>query len=181
MPSCGLAKAASILRGGGIVAYPTESVYGLGCDPFNRGAVMRLLRIKRRIASKGLIVIAARLGQLTPFVAEFPEHVLDTWPGAYTWLLQPRRRIPYWVTGRHARIAVRLTAHKTARELCLAASMALISTSANRTGQSPVRDYREALRRFGGEVDYVVPGRVGGFRQPTAIIDAASGKIIRPG
>ncbi len=181
MPSRGLAKAASILRSGGIVAYPTESVYGLGCDPYNRGAVLRLLRIKRRIASKGLIVIAARLGQLTPFVAEFPEHVLDTWPGAYTWLLQPRPRVPYWVTGRHARIAVRLTAHTTARALCLAAGMALISTSANRAGQAPVRDYLEALRRFGGEVDYIVPGRVGGLRQPTSIIDAASGKIIRPG
>ena len=181
MPPCGLAKAASILRAGGIVAYPTESVYGLGCDPCNRSAVMRLLRIKRRIASKGLIVIAARLDQLTPFVAEFPEHVLDTWPGAYTWLLQPRRRLPYWITGRHARIAMRLTAHTTARALCLAAGMALISTSANRTGLAPVRDYREAVRRFGGEVDCVVAGRVGGYKQPTSIRDAASGKIIRPG
>ena len=180
MPARALAKAAAILRAGGIVAYPTESVYGLGCDPRNRSAVKRLLRIKRRIASKGLIVIAARLGQFSPFVAEFPEHVLKTWPGAYTWLLQPRRRLPYWITGRHARIAVRLTPHPTARKLCLAAGMALISTSANRTGQAPARSYREVVRRLGNEIDWVVSGRVGGLRQPTPIINAADGKIIRP-
>lgn len=181
MPSCGLAKAALILRHGGIVAYPTESVYGLGCDPLNRNAVMRLLRIKRRSASKGLILIAADTRQLAPFVALFPEHVRESWPGASTWLLQPRLGVPRWIIGNHPRIAVRVTAHTLARELCLAANMALISTSANRAGQIPACDYREVLRRFGAEVDCVLPGRVGRLRQPTPIIDAANGKIIRPG
>ncbi len=181
MPALGLAHAVRLLRRGGIVAYPTESVYGLGCDPGNRDAVMRLLRIKQRTPAKGLILIAADVEQLMPWVAEIPAHVRATWPGAHTWLVRPQQGVPYWITGRHARIAVRVTALASVRALCRAAGMALVSTSANRTGQVPARSYREVLRRFGSDVDYVLPGRVGGRRQPTPITDADSGQLIRPG
>ena len=181
MPSRGLAHAVTLLRRGGIVAYPTESVYGLGCDPGNRDAVMRLLRIKQRTPAKGLILIAGDIEQLLPWVQEIPAHVRATWPGAHTWLVQPRAGVPYWITGRHARIAVRISALASVRALCHAAGMALVSSSANRSGQKPARSYREVLRRFGSEVDYVLPGRVGGRRQPTPITDADSGRLIRPG
>lgn len=181
MPCPGLASAVAWLRRGGIVAYPTESVYGLGCDPWDRMAVMRLLRIKRRTPAKGLILIAADVEQLRPWVQEIPAQVRATWPGAHTWLVRPRPGTPYWITGRHARIAVRVSAHPVVRSLCLAAGMALVSTSANRRGQVPARNRREVMRRFGADVDYVLGGQVGGRRQPTPITDADSGRRIRAG
>ncbi len=174
-------RAATILRQGGIVAYATESVFGLGCDPRNRRAVERLRRIKRRSAGKGFILLAAEPGQLEYFVVNFPPQVLASWPGPCTWLVPVRSGIIPWVTGGSPRIAVRVTAHAQAAALCRAANMAIVSTSANRSGQRPARTRREVVRRFGKLVDYVLPGRVGGLRRPTQIIDAATGRVLRPG
>lgn len=176
-----LLKAARILRQGGVVAYATEAVFGLGCDPRDRSAVTRLLRLKRRHVRKGLILIAADPEQLTPYVSSIPNKALASWPGPVTWLLEARADTPHWLTGRHASLAVRVSAHPQVAALCRLAGMAIVSTSANLSGQQPVRTYREALRRLGGRVDYVLPGRVGKRRLPSTIIDAASGRVIRPG
>lgn len=175
-----LAIAATVLRAGGIVAYATESCFGLGCDPRNRHAVMRLLRIKRRPVGKGMILIAGSVEQLAPYVERFPRKALTTWPGPYTWLLEPRASVPRWIRGHNPRIAVRVTAHAQAAGLCQAASMAIISTSANCAGQRPARSYREVERRLGAELDYVLRGRIGELKGPTSITDAATGKIVRP-
>ena len=147
----------------------------------NREAVRRLLRIKRRSVDKGLILIAADAAQLAAYVDRIPAPVIATWPGAQTWLLQPRDGVPAWITGDHARIAVRVTAHPPAAALCRAAGMAIVSTSANRAGSESARSYRETLRRFKGEVDYILPGRVGDAPAPTPIRDAISGELVRPG
>ncbi len=176
-----LAQAARVIRQGGVVAYATEYCFGLGCDPMNRAAVLRLLRIKRRPARKGLILIAAGVDQLAPYVDEIPAAVLATWPGPHTWLLDPRDGVPGWITGEHARIALRVTAHAQAAALCKTAGMAIVSTSANRAGAEPARSFRDAVRRFRGEVDYVLPGRVGDVPAPTPIRDAVTGKLIRTG
>lgn len=176
-----VSQAAKIIHRGGIVAYPTEYCFGLGCDPFNRNAVLRLLRIKCRPASKGLILIAAGIDQLGPYVDNIPQHVLETWPGPFTWLLNPRQGVPYWLTGDHPRIAVRITAHALSAALCRTANMALVSTSANRSRQRPARSVREVQRRFGKEIDYVLPGFVGGLSAPTPIRDAVTGEVVRPG
>ncbi len=176
-----LLRAARILKNGGIVAYPTEYCFGFGCDPMNRAAVLKLLRIKRRPPAKGLILIAADIAQLAPYVDDIPAHVLATWPGPHTWLLEARADVPRWITGDHPRIALRVTAQPQAAALCRAAGMAIVSTSANRSGGAPVRSYRDAVRRFKGEVDYVLPGRVGDAPAPTPIRDAASSALIRPG
>lgn len=176
-----VARAARVLRRGGIVAYPTESVFGLGCDPRNRRAVLRLLRIKRRTADKGLILIAAQPAQLRPYVTVLPSRALETWPGPYTWLVPASARAPAWVRGRHTRIAVRVTAHPIAARLCRLAGMAIVSTSANRSGEHPARRYHDAVRRLGKLVDYVLSGRVGRQAKPTQIADAVSGKILRKG
>ncbi len=176
-----LTRAARIIQHGGVVAYATEYCYGFGCDPLNRTAVWRLLRIKRRRIDQGLILIAAATGQLSRYVDIIPKAVLASWPGAHTWLLEPRDDVPGWITGDHSRIAVRVTAHAQAAALCRAAGMAIVSTSANRTGGKPVRRFRDAVSRFQGEVDYVLPGRVGCSSAPTPIRDAASGVLIRPG
>ena len=181
MSTADLQRAARILANGGIIAYATESVFGLGCNPRDPAAVRRLLKLKRRTMARGLILIAADIAQLEPFVSELPPQVLASWPGPHTWLVTARAGAPRWITGRHERIAVRVTAHPQARALCLAAGMALVSTSANRSGQVPARHYREALHRLGNQVDYILPGRVGGHRKPTPIMDAVSGKLVRAG
>lgn len=175
-----LQRAARSVARGGIVAYATEYCFGLGCDPMNRRAVARLLRLKRRSAAKGLILLAAGVDQLSAYVASIPPRVAATWPGPHTWLLEPRARVPRWITGAHSRVAVRVTAHPQAAGLCRRAGMAVVSTSANRSGQRPARSYREVLRRFGNGIDYVLPGRVGKLRAPTPIRDAATEAEIRP-
>lgn len=174
-----LAHAAHVLRRGGIVAYATEYCYGLGCDPFNERAVTRLLRLKRRPPDKGLIVLAADLAQLEPLVDDVPAAVARTWPGPHTWLLTPRTQVPHWITGAHARVALRVTAHAQAAALCRQARMAIVSTSANRTGERPARSFRDVARRLGREVDYVLPGRVGTLPAPTPIRDAVTGEVVR--
>src|SRR5438128_401563 len=144
-----LKHAVEVLRQGGVVAYATEYCFGLGCDPMNERAVDKLLRVKRRPRHKGLILIAASIDQLSPYVKETPPQVAATWPGPHTWLLDPRRVVPRWLTGAHERIAVRVTSHPQAAGLCAAARMAIVSTSANRAGHVPARSFREVLRRFG--------------------------------
>ena len=181
MISGNIANAARVIKKGGVVAYATEYCFGLGCDPMNRGAVLRLLRLKRRPVRKGLILIAASLDQLAPYVDEIPPSVIATWPGPHTWLLQPRKDVPGWITGEHPGIAVRITAHEQAAALCRVAGMAIVSTSANRGGGKPVRSFREAMRQFKGEVDYILPGLVGDAPAPTPIRDAITGVLVRPG
>ena len=180
MYSRNLQHAAQVLKQGGLVAYATEYCFGLGCDPFNRDAVLRLLRIKRRPVNKGLIVLAADLSQLAPFVTEIPNPVLASWPGPHTWLLPAGPDVPRWITGAHTRVAVRVTAHPQAAALCRAAGMAIVSTSANIAGTAPARSDREVRRRFGAHIDCILGGRVGQARAPTPIRDAASGALIRP-
>lgn len=181
MYSRGLQQAARVLRQGGVVAYATEYCFGLGCDPTNRAAVLKLLRLKRRPVRRGLIVLAAEVAQLIPYVAEFPAPALASWPGPHTWLLRPKPAVPGWITGAHDRLAVRVTAHPQAAALCRAAGMAIVSTSANRAGENPAQSDREVRRRFGRSVDFVLPGRVGDAPAPTPIRDADSGKLVRPG
>src|SRR3990172_5352667 len=176
-----LQQAARILRRGGLVAYPTEYCFGLGCDPLNRAAVLRLLRLKRRPMDQGLILIAGDVSQLARYVEEIPEKVLVTWPGPHTWLLTPRESVPGWITGQHPLLAGRVTAHPTAAALCRAAGMAIVSTSANRGGGVPARTDRAGGRLFGKEIDFVVSGMVGAARAPTPIRDAVTGELARPG
>jgi L-threonylcarbamoyladenylate synthase len=172
------------LRAGQIIAYPTEAVFGLGCDPCNATAVRRLLAIKRRPVSKGLILIAATLAQLEPFLeplaAVFRARLEATWPGPLTWLV-PARQAPGWLRGTHATLAVRVTAHPLAAALCRTWGGPLVSTSANRSGRPPARSALAVRRRLGNRVDYIVPGAVGGARQPTEIHDLRSGQIVRAG
>lgn len=171
------------LRRGGVIAYPTESCFGLGCEPRNRRAVQRLLRIKGRPERKGLILIAGKFSQLKPYLAPLTPSQVQTlhekWPGPHTWLVPASHNCPFWLTGRHSTLAVRVTAHPGSARLCNEAGMALVSTSANRSGQKSARTARECKRLFGDRVK-VVPGLVGKRRRPSTIQDFATGKIIRP-
>ena len=179
-----VARAARIARAGGVIAYPTEAVFGLGCLPRDRRAVMRLLAIKRRSWRKGLILVAADFRELEPYVLLPPEprrsEILATWPGPNTWVLDARADAPRWITGGRASVAVRVTAHPLAAELCRAVGEALVSTSANVSRRPPHRRLLTLRRDLGRSVDYVLAGALGGLEAPTAIRDGRSGRVLRP-
>ena len=170
------------LKRGGIIAYPTESCYGLGCDPANRNAVLRILKLKQRPQRKGLILIASHYRQvaryLLPLAPADQVKLQQYGSQAVTCLMPTRHSAPRWLRGEHDTLAVRLTAHPIARGLCRSAGSALVSTSANRSGQRPTKTYAECQRLFGGAV-WVLRGRVGKRKQPSTIRAWADGKIIR--
>lgn len=170
---------ANVVRRGGVVAYAVEACFGLGCDPTNRRAVQRLLQLKRRPAAKGLIVLAGREQGLRRHTEDLPECARSTWPGPSTWLVKAHHHLGPWVRGRHENVAVRVTAHKQAAWLANVSGGAIISTSANRARQRPVRHYREICRRFGHQLDAVLIGRIGTSPKPTSIRDARTGRYIR--
>jgi L-threonylcarbamoyladenylate synthase len=178
-----LHTAACWIRSGGVIAYPTEAVFGLGCDPANPEAVQRLLRLKHRAWKKGLILIASQLRQLEPWLEKIPDSQLrelhNSWPGPTTWLMPAARDCPDWLTGEHDTLAVRVTSHPLVRRLCDILGEAIVSTSANRSGQQPARSVLDVRLRFGSRVDFVLPGKLGGQKQPTEIRDMASGQLIR--
>ncbi len=171
------------LRRGGIIAYATESCFGLGCDPRNARAVQRLLRLKGRPRAKGLILIGSELAQFRPFIAPLPADLQPRlgqwWPGPNTLLLPVSRRCPPWLRGHHTKLAVRITAHPQAARLCHALGMALVSTSANRSGQRPLKTWRACQQAFGHQV-WVLPGRIGRRKRPSTILDPLAGGVIRP-
>jgi L-threonylcarbamoyladenylate synthase len=173
-------RAARILRSGGVVAYPTEGVFGLGCLPDDVDAVIRILSIKKRSPALGLVLIASSIEQLENW-ADLPEKsVLDSSPDRpVTWIVPARQIVPYWIQGEHSGIAVRITRHPVAATLCDAAESALVSTSANVAGSPPARSAFVLRRRFGGLVDCIVPGQCGPARGPSEIRDLRSGKVIR--
>jgi len=170
------------LKRGGVIAYPTESCYGLGCDPDNRRAVQRILRLKGRPQHKGLILIAAHYHHvaryLQPLTQDQQQRLRTAGTQVVTYLMPAKPSCPRWLRGAHDTLAVRLTAHPFARDLCRSAGSALVSTSANRSGQRPARTYAQCRRLFGNKV-WVLPGRVGKRRNPSNIITWADGKIIR--
>ena len=170
------------LKNGGVIAYATESCFGLGCDPRNARAVRRILRLKRRPQSKGLILIAGKIEQIEPYVAPLTNAqkniLMQHWPGPVTFLLRPSSKTSRALRGQHDKIAVRVTAHADAAMLCNRLGMALVSTSANRSGQKPIKSHAECSRQFGGQV-MVIRGRIGKRKRPSTIKDFTSGKIMR--
>ncbi|MES9856982.1 MAG: L-threonylcarbamoyladenylate synthase [Sedimenticola sp.] len=178
-----LREAANCFHRGGIIAYPTEAVYGLGCDPLDGYAVEQLLALKRRPVSKGVILIAADFNQLRPFVTTLSDSkmapVYDSWPGPHTWLLPAAEHLPYWLCGTHSTLAVRVTDHPAAAALCRACRSPLVSTSANIAGRPPLRNAFSVRRTFGEQVDYVLNAPIGAEQKPTTIRDARSGRLIR--
>ena len=174
--------AARVLRQGGVIAYPTEGVFGLGCLPDDHDAVARILAMKRRDPAMGLILVVSRPAQLAGFV-DLPVEELDLGSAddrPVTWIVPATDEVPPWIRGDHPGVAVRLTTHPVARALCEAVDSALVSTSANVSGRPPARSPFVLRRRFGALVDYVVPGRCGPARGASEIRDLATGRVLRP-
>ncbi len=174
------------LREERVIAYPTEAVFGLGCDPDSEAAVERLLALKQRPREKGLILIAANFQQLESYI-EFSalsdaqrQTISATWPGPVTWVIPARAETPDWLTGRFSSLAVRVSDHPLVKQLCLAFGKPLVSTSANLSGQPPCRTAREVTAQF-GERFPVLNGEVGGRLNPSEIRDALTGEMLRQG
>lgn len=173
------------LQSGGVIAYPTEGVWGLGCDPFDAHAVARLLQLKRREPAKGLILVAATSAQFEPYLAPLTpaqrQQLLSTWPGPATWLVPHNGTVPEWITGGRPQVALRVSAHPPVVALCERFGGPLVSTSANPSGRPPARDALRVRRYFGTRLDYILQGPLGGQRGPTPIRDLRDGSLRRPG
>jgi L-threonylcarbamoyladenylate synthase len=182
-----LDAAARTLRAGGVIAYPTEAVWGLGCDPFNEPALARLLAIKQRPVAKGMIVIAARPAQVERYLRwnalapERREQVLASWPGPNTWLIPCTDAVPPGLRGEHDTLAVRVTAHPVATALCEAFGGPIVSTSANRAGEPPARRIEDINHDVRDALDGWVGGETGDRALPSTIRDARDGRVVRPG
>ncbi len=183
MGTWAIKQAADIIIAGGVIAYPTEAVYGLGCNPFDVQAVMRLLGIKRRDPGQGVILIGHSHRQFSDLVRPLDrathEKIMAHWPGPVTWLLPASADCPRWLRGEHNTLAVRVTAHKQTRRLCGACGLPLVSTSANRHGQPAARTALQVRRRLGDEMDMILAGPTSGHTRPSEIRDAHSNRRIR--
>lgn len=186
-----LVTAGHVLSRGGVIAYPTEAVFGYGCDPFNPEAVSRLLALKNRPWQKGLIVVASAEHQIEHLLqglsTEQRERLASTWPGPNTWLVpDPQNTIPPLVKGVHQMVAIRVSAHPIVKALCDHWGGPLVSTSANKAGEPAYRaelqlrhhllSYPESQRP-----DFVVPGKTSGLTRPTPIRNVVTLETIRQG
>jgi len=177
-------QSSEAMHHGGVIAYPTEAVWGLGCDPFNLEAVSHLLKIKRRPMHKGLVLIAGEISQIDFLLDDLcPEDyakVTASWPGPFTWILPDKKdRIPKWIKGKHSSVAVRVSDHLLVKELTKSFGSFIVSTSANPSTYEPARDILKVKTYFGSDLTYVLPGELGGLSQPTQIRDLKSDRLVR--
>jgi L-threonylcarbamoyladenylate synthase len=176
-------QAALVVRNGGVIAYPTEAVWGLGCDPWNGDAVERLLALKDRPVHKGLILVAADIEQFDFLLEDLPEiwlaRLSGSWPGPNTWLVPHQNRLPEWISGQHSSVALRVSDHPQVRALCRHTGP-LVSTSANPAGRPSARSRLRIEQYFPGQLDRVLGGNLGGRKNPSLIRDLVSGDVVRP-
>ncbi len=178
----GIAEAAALIRAGEVVAYPTETVYGLGADPFSDTAVERLFEVKGRARDKAVLLIVADMEQLTCVAAHISPraqaYMEAFWPGPLSLVLPSASGLPDLLTGGSPTICVRCPACETARALCLAVGGPITSTSANLSGQEPARDLTR-LNLPG--VALAIDGGILPPSAPSTIIEPESGAILRQG
>jgi L-threonylcarbamoyladenylate synthase len=181
-----LDQAVIVLQQGGIIAYPTEAVYGLGCDPKNLSAVKKLLVIKQREKEKGLILVAANFEQLKPYLLplekDIEEKLLKSWQDSHrptSWLVPAKKEVSNYLKGRFDTLAVRVSNHPVVKELCENFGGAIVSTSANISGQESARTAEQVKQIFKNKIDFILDGETDLNAQPSEIRDALTNKIIR--
>lgn len=202
-------QAAQWLNTGKLLAYPTESVWGIGCDPFNQLAVKQLLAIKQRPIDKGMIVVTDSAARIEPLLeslsTEQRQTILDSWhisanavaQQAHTWLLPLSQSasqtlavpIPSWISGAHNSVAVRVVAHPLIKQLCAQFVSSfnpygfIVSTSCNPSGQPPALSVEQAQAYFMNnefsEQVAYLQGDTLGYELPSQIHDALTGQVIR--
>ncbi|MDW6002294.1 L-threonylcarbamoyladenylate synthase [Vibrio mangrovi] len=175
------------LHRGDVIAYPTEGVFGVGCDPDCADAIQKLLEIKHRPVEKGLILIASRYEQLQPYIderqlsAQQLAHVQESWPGPVTWVMPASERVSAWLSGLFDTIAVRVTDHPLVQQLCDAYGKPITSTSANLSGHPPCITTEDVRQQLGHCLNAILEGETGGRNKPSEIRDARTLKILRQG
>lgn len=186
MSSTSLSDAVRVLREGGVIAYPTEYCFGLGCDPRNSAAVRRILKIKQRAEAQGLILVAASTAQVEEYAIltglERQEQIVSSWPGPTTWILPVTARTPSWIHGDHQSVAMRVTAHPLVSALCHQFGGAIVSTSANRHARPSLLQTSDVIAELGEELDFIVDGPLGATtptQSASSIFDAISGEQLR--
>lgn len=176
-----ISEAMPLLRLGKVIAYPTEAVYGLGCDPYNQKAVEKILLLKQRSVSKGLIILISEWFQLDSLIEKLSDALLDpvreTWPGPVTWIFPKSNSIPSWLSGNQESIAIRMSAHPIARALCQHGP--IVSTSANLSGEKPATSFVELCQQFPSGIDAFLTGDLGGASQPSAIYEVLTRRRLR--
>ncbi|OBT15656.1 threonylcarbamoyl-AMP synthase [Vibrio sp. UCD-FRSSP16_10] len=180
-------KAVDALKEGKVIAYPTEAVFGVGCDPDNEQALQALIDLKQRDPEKGLILIAANFEQLLPYVdiSELSKEQMDTvfesWPGPVTWVMPVSKKTHQLVHGQFDSVAVRVTDHPLVQQICIKLSKPITSTSANLSGMPPCLVAEEVERQLGSDPLFIVNGSVGNRTKPSEIKDAKSLQVLRRG
>ena len=173
---------ADIVLRGGVIAYPTEGVWGLGCDPFNERATREILQLKDRPIEKGLILIASSIEQFDFLLHDLPNALLEklqqSWPGPFTWVVPHYNRIPYWITGSHQTVALRVTNHPLVKALCDLTGP-IVSTSANPAGLPSARSRLMVEKYFHKQNILVLNGQLGEAKTASRICDLFSGKVYR--
>ncbi len=176
-------RACASLREGGLIAYPTEAVWGVGCDPFNSDSVARLLQLKQRSINKGMILVSGQIEHFSCYIAPLAEHkqamLRKSWPGPVTWLLPDPLGLPGWIKGEHAKVALRVSAHPAIVALTARLGGPIVSTSANPAGKVPARSSLRVRQYFGNHIDYLLPGPLGQSGKPTPIYDIETGVALR--
>jgi len=182
-PDAAITDAVDVLKQGGIIAYPTEAVFGLGCLADNTQAIRQLLQLKQRPIDKGLILLAADFSQFEPYISTLNQSILDklksTWPGPTTWIVPAASQTSPLIRGQFNSVAIRISAHPIVKALCQQCDKAIISTSANITGQTMTYSVKEVRLQFKDQLDYILDAPLGENKQPSRIIDALTDQIIR--
>ena len=175
--------AVHVLRRGGLIAYPTEAVFGLGCLPDKTQTIKKLLQLKQRPIEKGLILLAADLSQLAPYITpleqDVEQKIQSGWPGPTTWVVPTPSRTSPLIRGKFHSIAIRVSAHPIVRELCRQCNSPIISTSANMTGQNMSYSAFDVRLRFKDQLDCILNAPLGDSDKPSVIRDAMSERVIR--
>lgn len=178
----GLHYAAQICRAGGIIAYPTESVYGLGCDPLDEDAVYRILELKQRPVEKGLILLADSLQKILPYIdisTQQQTQLIQQTDKPTTWLVPASSATPFWIRGAHSKVAVRITSHTVAKKLCAQLPWPLVSTSANPAGKPPARNAMRVQQYFKNQIDMLISAPVNKQGSPSVIRDLETNQVMR--
>jgi L-threonylcarbamoyladenylate synthase len=182
-----LSSALTALRTQGVIAYPTESVFGLGCDPDCDGAIQKILDLKQRPTHKGLILIAADIKQLKNY-ADFSmlttkqiSNIEKTWPGPFTWIVPVHKNLSKLISGDFDSVAVRVSAHPVVQQLCRQFGKPIISTSANLYGLTACSNAVQVKQMFADNalLTTIIEADVSGLDNPSQIHDALTGKRLR--
>ncbi|MBT5331513.1 MAG: tRNA threonylcarbamoyladenosine biosynthesis protein RimN [Porticoccaceae bacterium] len=178
-------SAALALKQGAVIAYPTEGVWGLGCDPLNPAAVRKVLELKSRSEDKGLILVGSEINHFSAYTKTLDAEALSKIEAsagqALTWLIEHGGSAPDWISGGKASLAIRLSDHPAVVGLCTAFAGPIVSTSANPSGEEPALNSAEVGSYFGNLIDIIVPGDTGGQNGATEIRELKTGRILRPG